>query len=137
MQLLFLFLSIFGSTQANAPLELSAKKILLLKVDSTGIIIVGNDSLNSYSLATYIYDRLYGSFKGTGRMHNKIKLETENSNIPDKIIEAISNAIMEGQKRALTNLSIQKYSDQFENISTRRQDKLRKKFPVLFQTDFK
>jgi len=44
--------------------------------------------------------------------------------------------IQEGQRRALTELCLLKYKNRFENIEQRKQEKLKKQFPVLFQTDY-
>ena len=113
-----------------------AEKILLVTVNETGVVNVGGDTVGSDNLARYIQERLFKSYMGTGQMHSKIKFVKANDNVPDMVVQVILKEIQEGQKRALTELCLQKYKSRFENIDSQKQDKLKRQFPVLFQTDY-
>jgi predicted Zn-dependent protease len=114
----------------------SADKILSVRVNETGTISIGRDTVGSDELARYIQERLFKSYLGTGQMQNRIKLVKENNDVPDMVVEVVTKEIQEGQRRALTEVSLQKYRTQFENIDKKKQAKLKKQFPVLFQTDY-
>lgn len=136
----FAFICILVSLQAIAGLPLpqktAAEKILLVKVSETGAISVGRDTIGSDELARYIQDRLFKSYLGTGQMHDRIKFEKADSNVPDVVIETILKEIQQGQKRALTDLCLQKHKKLFDDLEQKKQEKLKKQYPVLFQTDY-
>lgn len=113
--------------------ESKAEKILLITVSETGLITVGRDMVSSDDLARYIQERLFKSYMGTGLMHNKITLVKEEPHTPDVVIEVVMKEIKAGQKRALTELCLQKHKKLFDNLSSKQQEKIKKQFPVLFQ----
>lgn len=113
--------------------ESKAEKILLITVGETGLITVGRDMVSSDDLARYIQERLFKSYMGTGLMHNKITLVKEEPHTPAVVIEVVMKEIKAGQKRALTELCLQKHKKLFDNLSTKQKEKLKKQFPVLFQ----
>jgi hypothetical protein len=136
----FLFGFIITCLDASACLQpgkkLPAEKILLVTVNETGIVTVGGDTVSTDYLARYIQERLFKSYMGTGLMHSKIKFLKTTDNVPDIVVQAVLKEIQEGQRRALTELCLQKYKKLFSTIDKRKQDKLKKQFPVLFQTDY-
>jgi hypothetical protein len=132
---LFLF-TLISILNASAEVIKPTEKILLVTVDDIGSIAVNNDPVSSDILANYILERLFKSYMGTGEMHNRIKLEKADNNVPDLITEAIVMEIKEGQKKALTSLCLSKYKQLFSDLDKKKQEKLLKQFPVLFQTDF-
>mgnify|MGYP003443307600 CR=1 FL=1 len=69
-------------------------------------------------------------------MHHKIKLVKTDPHIPDLVTDAVINEIKEGQKRALIELCLQKHRKLYESLSPKQQEKLKKQFPVLFQTSY-
>lgn len=115
---------------------LPAEKILQVTVDESGTISVGRDTIGSDELARYIQERLFKSYMGTGQMHDKIKFLKANEAVPDMVIQVVLKEIQEGQQKALTQVCLQKYNNRFENVDKKKQDKLRKQFPVLFQRDY-
>ena len=131
----FLIVIIIVSQQVSAGFR-PAGKILLVRVDEIGIITVNHDTVGSDVLARYIQERLFKSYLGTGQMHKRIKFEKTTANVPDLITEVIINEIKDAQKRALTEISLEKYRKIFETLDKRKQDKLKKQFPVLFQTSY-
>lgn len=133
--LLFSFL-ITSTNYQQCPHELTSEKVILIFVDETGTISVGRDTIGSDELARYIQERLFKSYMGTGKMYDKIIFAKTSGNVPKEVIEVVLNEIREGQRRALRELCTQKYKILFENTTKKQQEKLKKQFPVLFQTDF-
>jgi len=140
LRITILFVLLFANSKLYANSKTDniniAEKILKITVDETGIIKVGRDTISSDNLARYIQERLFKSFMGTGHMHNLIKFEKLNENVPEMVAEVVLKEIKEGQKRALTELSLQKYKKLFDNLDINKQKKIKKQFPVLFQTEF-
>ena len=136
MQLFLLLITFIGNLNNTSSVKLPPEKILHIKVDEAGTISVGRDTLLADDLARYVQQRLFKSYISTGEMHSKIKLERISNDVPDMVVEVVIKEIQEGQRRALTELCIFRYKKLFDNIEKRKQDKLRKQFPVLFQTDY-
>jgi len=134
-RLIFLFALIVTNLKAS-PFLLPAEKILQVTVDESGTISIGRDTIGSDELARYIQERLFKSYLGTGQMHDKIKFSKANEEVPDMVIQVVIKEIQEGQQKALMQVCLQKYNNRFENVDKKKQDKLRKQFPVLFQTDY-
>jgi hypothetical protein len=118
------------------PNQLLAKRILIVKLSENGMIVIGRDTISSDKLALYIQDRLFKGYRGTGNMHKQIVLEKTSGNVPDAISASVVTEIKEGQRRALIDLSLQIFEKTYEHISSRKQRKLQRKYPVLFQTSF-
>jgi len=136
MRALLLLLAIMPSLNVSASNKMPAEKILQVTVNEVGTVTVGRDTVNADNLAKYIQERLFKSYMGTGQMHSKIKFVKANDNVPDMVTEVILKEIQNGQQRALTELCLQKYKNFFDKIEKRKQDKLKKQFPVLFQSNF-
>lgn len=135
MRHLLLLLFSFSLLKAAAT-KLPAEKILLVTVSETGTVTVGRDTVNADNLARYIQERLFKSFLGTGNMHDKIILKKASEEVPDLVTEVIVKEIQAGQKKTLTQISLQKYRKTFESLDRKKQDRLKKLFPVLFQPSF-
>ncbi len=136
MHLFFLLITVIGNLNNTSSVKLASEKILHIKVDEAGTISVGRDTLLADDLARYLQHRLFKSYTGTGEMQDKIKLERTSNDVPDMVVEVVIKKIQEGQRRALIELCIFRYKKLFDNIKERKKDKLRKQFPVLFQTDY-
>ncbi|TMI66113.1 MAG: hypothetical protein E6H07_09480 [Bacteroidetes bacterium] len=112
-----------------------AEKIITVKVNSSGIVTIGRDTVSSDDIAAYIRDRLFKSYTGTGKMYDAIKLVIDGE--PQAVVmEVVQKEIARGQKKALNELCIEKYKKLFEDISPRQQDKIKKNFKVLFQESY-
>ena len=131
----FLLILIIASGKASAGFR-PAEKILLVRVDEIGIVTVNHDTVDADVLARYIQERLFKSYLGTGQMHKRIKFEKTTADVPDLVTEVIINEIKDAQKRALTEVSLEKHRKMFETLDKKKQDKLKKQFPVLFQTNY-
>jgi hypothetical protein len=136
MRQLFVLFILIGVLHSSAAILKASEKILLVTVDEIGAITVNSDPVGSDILANYIQERLFKSYMGTGDMHDRIKLEKAGNDVPDLITEAIIKEIKDGQKKALTSLCLSKYKQLFSDLDKKKQEKLQKQFPVLFQTDF-
>lgn len=112
------------------------EKIILIQVESTGLVRVGRDTVSSDNLARYLQDRLFKSYMGTGQMQDRIRLEKADDEVPETVLNVITGEIREGQQRALRELCMQKHRKYFESLDKNKQARIRKKFPVLFQTDY-
>lgn len=134
--ILLLITSLSSPANLHTPKSFTEEKSLQINVDEIGIISVGRDTVSSDELARYIQERLFKSYMGTGKMYSKIKLIKTDGNVPEMVMEVVLNEIKTGQQRALKELCLQKHKDFFENISERQQAKLKKQFPVLFQTNY-
>ncbi|MGQ0739191.1 MAG: hypothetical protein ACT4OJ_09050 [Bacteroidota bacterium] len=102
-----------GPAVAANPGNKPAEKILLVQVDEIGLIKIGRDTVGSDQLARYIQERLFKSYMGTGQMHDRIKLEKTDNEVPAPVLEVIIREIKEGQRRALSELCVQKYRKGF------------------------
>ena len=70
-----------------------------------------------------------------GKMAATIYLNNEDPANQD-IYTEITPAIRQAQEKTLTVLSLHKHKKRFDDISTQKQEKIRKQFPVLFQEKF-
>jgi hypothetical protein len=136
MRLLLLLLTCFSWPTAHAAKKITADKILLVTVNETGTIVVGRDTVSADNLARYVQERLFKSFMGTGKMHDHIKLVKVTDAVPDMVTTVVVEEIQSGQRKALQEISLQKYRKKFDTLDAKKQGKLKKQFPVLFQARF-
>ena len=129
---LFLFITIahLQTVSATPP---TGKPGLEVKVHESGTITVGRDTINSDDLARYIQTRLFKSYLGTGQMPVGIFVTKVNENVPAVVMEVVVKEVQEGQKKALTELCLEKYKRLYESIDKKKKSRLQKQFPVLFQ----
>lgn len=136
MRLISILFAFFLCQVANAKGPLPGEKILLVRVDEAGNIKVGRDTVGSDQLARYIQERLFKSYMGTGKMYDRIKFEKEDAAVPEAVTDVVLTEIKNGQSKALQELCLQKFNKTFETIEKKKQARLKKQFPVLFQTSF-
>ena len=111
------------------------KKTIIVTVDKKGYVFIGKDTLTTIELSNELQKRLWKSYMGTDKMYDAIHLEF-NGEVPMNIKESVKNAIREGQKKALTDICLQKHKKRFEDLSSGQQKKIMKQFPVLFQQEY-
>ncbi len=128
MQLLLSIIIAISSVTASAEEKFFAEKILQVSVDEIGTVSVGRDTVGADNLARYIQERLFKSYLGTGQMHGKIIISKENSDVPEIIMQVVLKEVQEGQRKALTQVCLQKYKNLFEKIDSRKQAKLKNSF---------
>ncbi len=114
----------------------NGEKIIYVTIDESGIIRVGRDTVDTEHLAKYIQERLFKSYLGTGKMYDRINFKKENEQVADTVAAIVIKEIKEGQQRALRQICTEKYKKLFEELDSGRQRKIKKQFPVLFQTDY-
>lgn len=136
MRLLLLLLTCFSWPASHAAKKITADKVLVVTVHETGTIIVGRDTVSADNLARYVQERLFKSFMGTGKMHDHIKLVKATDAVPDMVTTVVVEEIQSGQRKALQEISLQKYRKKFDTLDVKKQGKLKKQFPVLFQARF-
>ena len=134
-QFFFLF-ALIGIFITSAGMISPVEKILLVTVDEIGNIKVNQDPVGSDDLANYIQERLFKSYTGTGKMHTSVRLIKLSTKVPDMVTQVVINEIKDGQKKALVEVCLLRYNKLFDNLDKKKQLKMQKLFPVLFQTDF-
>lgn len=132
---LFLLIAITCLQTAKANVSFS-KPGLEVKVHETGTITVGRDTVGSDDLARYIQTRLFKSYLGTGQMPIGIFVTKMGDNVPQVVVDVVIKEVQEGQRRALTELCLDKHKRLFDDIDKKKQNRLKKQFPVLFQTSY-
>lgn len=134
MRLLLLSVAIFSCISLKAEKEIS-EKVLIVSIDEFSIIKVGRDTVSLEFLSRYIQERLFKSYMGTGHMYEKIRFERMEQ-VAEVVVESIAKEIGDGQQKALIQLCVHRFRKKFEDLDSRKQEKLKKQFPVLFQENF-
>lgn len=134
MRFVFLLLSLLLLQRADA--KTSGDKVLIVILDNTGIVKIGRDTVALDNIAKFVQERLFKSFLGTGKMHDRILFAKEKGMEDEAMVEMVMKEIKEGQVRALRQVCTEKYKKLFERLDNGQQNKVRKQFPVLFQTDY-
>ena len=130
MRLFLSILLVVCIIRSSATEMFSTEKILQVSVDEIGTVSVGRDTVGADNLARYIQERLFKSYLGTGQMQGKIKIVRSEERRVGKECRS------RWQRKALTQVCLQKYKNLFERIDAKKQAKLKKQFPVLFQTEY-
>ena len=121
-----------STSNSEAPLQ---KTITIHLADSGDTFIDGVKLRADQDLTTELQSRLWRSYIGNGLMPQSIHVETE-SGVPETIVTNTRNSILKTQTLLHDRLAVEKYKQVYKDISARKQEKMKKKFPVLFQTDF-
>lgn len=130
----FFFISL-SSTAAGNIQTISPQKIITISVNEKGWVMIGRDTLTIDQIPDELQKRLWKSYLGTGKMYDAIHLEF--SGQPSAVIQKTTrDAIKEAQGKALTDICLQKHEKRFDDLSSRQQQKIKKHFPVLFQTSY-
>jgi hypothetical protein len=111
------------------------KKVITVTVDEKGYVFIGKDTLTSMELPDELQRRLWKSYMGTDKMYDAIHLDFKGE-VSMNTKESVKKAILEGQKKALTDICLQKHKKLFDALNSRQQRKIRKQFPVLFQQNY-
>ena len=114
---------------------LHAQKKLTIQVNVKGDVTIDRITLLNADLAKEVQQRLWRSYMSNGKMLNTIVLHLD-ERVSEEIKNEVMFAIKTGQEKTLTVLSLHKYKKRFEDISTGKQDKIKKHFPVLFQSTY-
>jgi hypothetical protein len=128
----FLLLLSPASQSKNLP---GGEKILEIHLSPEGLISSGSETIPQDKLAQYIRDRLFKSWQGNGKIYTRIKLDG-GEQLSQVSREGIIQEIKEGQRLALVAFCLEMYRTEFENLDVKKQEKFRRKFPVLFQETY-
>ena len=135
----FLLISLFFITlslkAAGNIQSIFPQKIITISVNEKGWVMIGRDTLTIDQIPDELQKRLWKSYLGTGKMYDAIHLEFIDQP-PAVIQKSAREAIKEAQRKALIDISLQKHEKKFEDLSSRQQQKIKKHFPVLFQTSY-
>ncbi len=123
------------SGEPAASTNIGPVKVITITVSSYGMAYMGRDTMVLADLAKELRSRLWKSYLGTGKMQDAIKVEFT-GDVPKDTKETATAAVQEGQKMALKDICLQKHKQYFENLGEKQQAKIRKQFPVLFQTGY-
>jgi hypothetical protein len=133
MRFLFLMLVFVGGSHVLA-IDTPAEKLLSISVTENGLIKSGADTIPLDKLAMDIKNRLFKSWL-SGKNYTRITL-SYSPGLRDAVTGPVLQEIKEGQRLALIAVCLEKYRKRFDDLDAKEQDKLRKKTPVLFQTEY-
>ena len=133
MTRLLIICSLLFSFSDIKAIEQPAKKYLDITVSSNTTVFMWPDTLTHLELAKEVQERLWKSYLGTGKMYDEIRITYENG-LSDQQKTEVLKAIREGQSKALIEVSLHKNKKRFEELSSRQQNKIKRQFPVLFQS---
>jgi hypothetical protein len=133
----YLLLAIIIFTNHDLKAEVNSsknfpEKIITIIVNESGTVFMGVDTLEIHELGDVLQDRLFKSYSGTGKMPSSIKLQSAPLNLRKSVIAEINKA----QHNALSDLCMHLHKRKFDGLTAKQQEKIKRKFPVLFQTDF-
>ncbi len=111
------------------------QNIIVVTVDSKGKAMIGKDSFDMEGLSHELQERFWKSYLGTGKMQDHVKLEFI-GNVPSTFRNDATSAIRKGQQDALVDLCLQLHKKRFEDLSGKQQQKIKTKYPILFQQNF-
>ena len=123
------------STPTETSSTLTFQRTVTIKVEGNNRIQIDGLTVYIEDLPREVQQRLWRSYMSNGKMLRSIHLELEGT-VPDELQKNVISAIREGQAKTRTMLSLHKHKKKFEDISSSKQDKIRKQFPVLFQSDY-
>ena len=134
--LLLAFLLPAAATNPAGTSQPPLQKTITIHLSGNGDIFIDGVKLRAdQELTSELQSRLWRSYVGNGLMPQSIHLETE-PGIGTATINTAREAIVKTQTLVRDRLAVDKYKQAYKDISTRKQEKIQKKFPVLFQTDF-
>jgi hypothetical protein len=133
MRLFLLLVSITLFMTSWARQENAPEKVLTVKVNDFGLITVAGDTVSAEHVARYVQERLFKSYMGTGHMYDRIQLEKLYGGASGEVMEMLIKEIKGGQLKALQQLCLQKFNKTYDMLDSKKQARLKKQFPVLFQ----
>ena len=135
MKFVLLVCSFLSLTQLKAAPIPGGERILEITVNQDGLITAVGDTVSEDNLAHYIQQRLFKAWLENRQMYTRIKF-TRKGEVSETVAGNILKEIKDGQEQGLTAICLEKFRTRFENLDPKKQANLRKKLPVLFQTDY-
>lgn len=93
---------------------------------------MGPDTIYVADLAADLQERLWKSWLSTGKMYDRIEIKLRGEVLMG-VRGAALDAIKEAQGKTLTAVCLQKYKQNYEMLTAKQKQKLKRQFPVLFQ----
>lgn len=133
---LILVTSLFylGSLASSRSLHF-LQKTIEIAVDAKGKAMIGKDSFDMEGLSHELQQRFWKSYLGTGKMQDRVQLKFI-GNVPTTFRNDALAAIKKAQQDALIDLCLQLHKKKFEDLSPKQQQKIKTKYPILFQQNF-
>ena len=134
---LFLTASLFGlhSLANNIKPFHFFENIIVVTVDAKGKAMIGKDSFDMEGLSQELQQRFWRSYLGTDKMQEKVKLDYI-GNVSPAFKKNVIAAIKKAQQGALIDLCLQLHKKKYEDLSAKQQQKIKAKYPILFQQNF-
>ncbi len=132
VKLFVLALLIVSISRGN---QLPFQKTVAIHVNEKGEVMIDQARYFTDDLAREVQQRLWRSYMTSGKMVQSIQLSFDAA-VSEELKKEVLYNIKMAQEKTLTVLSLHKHKKRFENISSNKQEKIRKQFPVLFQTIF-
>jgi hypothetical protein len=114
------------------PQKIFPEKIITIIVNESGTIFMGVDTLGINELGDVLQDRLFKSYSGTSKMPASIKLQSATTDLRNSVITEIKKV----QQNALSDICLHLHKKKYDGLTAKQQGKIKRKFPVLFQTNF-
>lgn len=130
-----LLLSFLLSAAPSSHPAYSAEKIITIAVSATGNVTIDNVAIEADVVTKELQQRLWRSYMLSGKMADRVAIQWNEAN-SDVLKKSITDAIKEAQAKTLTMLCLHKYKKKFEDIGSRKQSRLRKQYPALFQQTY-
>ena len=111
------------------------QSIIIITIDERGQASIGKDSFDTEGLTAELQKRFWGSYLGTGKMQEAVKVENAGV-VPVGFQKSIFDAVKKAQQTALTDLCLQLHKKKFEDLTPKQKSKIKTKFPILFQQKF-
>lgn len=111
------------------------QKTVTIHVNEKGQVTIDRVTMYTDDLAKEVQQRLWRSYMSTGKMVSAINLSFDEA-VSGETRNEVLFSIKTAQEKTLTVLSLHKHKKRFENISSSKQEKIRKQFPVLFQREY-
>lgn len=115
--------------------DILIQKTVTIHVNEKGQVTIDRVTMYTDDLAKEVQQRLWRSYMSTGKMVSAINLSFDEA-VSGETRNEVLFSIKTAQEKTLTVLSLHKHKKRFENISSSKQEKIRKQFPVLFQREY-
>jgi len=135
MRRLILAMLIVCSTSCISFNTLSAQKTVGIHVDARNHITIDGIDPATDDLAKEVQQRLWRSYMSNGKMVHSITVQMDTT-VKEETKNEVLFAVKTAQEKTLTVLSLHKYKKRFEDIGGKKQEKIKKQFPVLFQREY-
>lgn len=134
MRLLFaLFICMLAKQPVYA--DPPEQRILHITINEAGMVTVVGDTVDVYDVPHSLQDCLFKSLLGN-RKYYKISIAAIGEKISLTQLDLLKTKIREGQQLALNAICLEKFKSRYDELDSKKKEKLKKQYPVLFQTNY-